>query len=55
VWHFSGYEVDRHAFQAALLLRFAVLLLLIFTLDHALVSAASSRREQGGVSRRATG
>jgi hypothetical protein len=44
VWHFSGYEVDRHAFEAALLLRFAVLLLLIFTLDHLLVRDHQARR-----------
>jgi hypothetical protein len=38
VWHFSGYEVDRHAFQAALLLRFGAFLLLLFVLDHVLAS-----------------
>ena len=43
VWHFSGYEVDRHAFQAALLLRFGAFLLLLFVLDHVLTTLRSRR------------
>jgi hypothetical protein len=43
VWHFSGYEVDRHAFQAALLLRFCVFLLLLLALDHLLVTLRPRR------------
>jgi hypothetical protein len=36
VWHFSGYEVDRHALQAGLLLRLAAFLLLLFAVDRVL-------------------
>lgn len=46
VWHQSGIEVDRHALEAALLLRLAGLLLACFALDRVL-TARSSRR--GGV------
>jgi hypothetical protein len=35
-WHESGYEVDRHALEAALLLRLAMLLLGCFALDRVL-------------------
>jgi len=47
-WHQSGVEVDRHALEAALLLRLAGFLLAFFALDRALVaaSAAWSRRAQ---------
>jgi len=37
-WHQSGVEVDRHAFEAALLLRLAGFLLALFVLDRALVA-----------------
>jgi hypothetical protein len=43
VWHFSGYEVDRHALEAALLLRLGVILLLIFAFDRAVAWWLSSR------------
>jgi hypothetical protein len=39
-WHQSGVEVDRHAFEAALLLRLAALLLAAFAIDRALMVAA---------------
>jgi hypothetical protein len=39
-WHQSGVEVDRHAFEAALLLRIAGFLLAVFALDRALVAAS---------------
>ena len=42
VWHFSGYEVDRHALEAALLLRLGVLLLLVFSVDRALVAVRAA-------------
>jgi hypothetical protein len=44
-WHQSGVEVDRHAFEAALLLRVAGFLLALFALDRLAVvtSAALSR------------
>jgi hypothetical protein len=50
VWHESGVEVDRHAFEAALLLRLAILLLGLFAVDAAIAryaseTAASSRRD----------
>jgi len=38
-WHQSGVEVDRHAFEAALLLRLAGFLLAAFALDRAFVVA----------------
>jgi hypothetical protein len=41
VWHFSGYEVDRHAVQAAFTLRFGAVLLLLFALDLALTQRRS--------------
>jgi hypothetical protein len=43
VWHLSGLEVDRHAFEATLLLRLAVLLLIVFVLDRALGIVKSRR------------
>jgi hypothetical protein len=45
-WHESGVEVDRHAFEAALLLRLAGFLLAAFALDRALAVgiARSGRR-----------
>jgi hypothetical protein len=42
VWHQSGIEVDRHALEAALLLRLGVLLLAIFAADRALNSRAGT-------------
>jgi hypothetical protein len=50
-WHQSGVEVDRHAFEAALLLRLAGFLLAAFALDRALVGVerrirASARQSQ---------
>jgi hypothetical protein len=48
-WHESGVEVDRHAFEAALLLRLAMFLLFLFALDRALVAA--SRRVSSRVRR----
>lgn len=39
-WHESGVEVDRHAFEAALLLRLATFLLFLFALDRAAVAAS---------------
>jgi hypothetical protein len=39
-WHQSGVEVDRHAFEAALLLRLAGFLLALFVLDRALVATS---------------
>lgn len=41
-WHQSGVEVDRHALEAALLLRIGGLLLAFFALDRALVLASAS-------------
>ena len=38
VWHQSGLEVDRHAFEAAALLRLGVFLLAVFVLDRALTA-----------------
>jgi hypothetical protein len=40
VWHQSGIEVDRHALEASLLLRLAILLLAVFAVDRALSSRA---------------
>jgi hypothetical protein len=37
-WHQSGVEVDRHAFEAALLLRLAMLMLACFALDKAFLA-----------------
>jgi hypothetical protein len=42
-WHESGVEVDRHAFEAALLLRIAGFLLALFALDRVLVAASAKR------------
>jgi hypothetical protein len=42
VWHQSGIEVDRHALEAALLLRVAILLLAVFVVDRALSSRAET-------------
>lgn len=42
-WHQSGVEVDRHALEAALLLRIAGFMLAFFALDRALVAVAVSR------------
>jgi len=44
-WHESGVEVDRHGFEAALLLRLATFLLALFAVDRAAV-AVSRRRQQ---------
>jgi hypothetical protein len=48
-WHQSGVEVDRHAFEAALLLRIAGFMLALFAFDQALVaiSAAGARVVSG--------
>jgi hypothetical protein len=43
-WHFSGYEVDRHALEAVLLLRLGVILLLVFAVDRAVAWWAASSR-----------
>jgi hypothetical protein len=40
VWHQSGIEVDRHALEAAILLRIALLLLILFAIDRALSNRA---------------
>jgi hypothetical protein len=42
-WHQSGVEVDRHALEAALLLRLGTFLLLLFAVDRAVVTASGSR------------
>jgi hypothetical protein len=42
VWHFSGYEVDRHALQAAILLRLGAFLLFLFALDRAVRAVSAS-------------
>lgn len=42
-WHQSGIEVDRHALEAALLLRLAILLLAVLTVDRALAGRARSQ------------
>jgi hypothetical protein len=46
-WHESGVEVDRHAFEAALLVRLATALLALFALDRAVTGSlrALSRSE----------
>jgi hypothetical protein len=46
VWHQSGIEVDRHALEAALLLRIGLLLLALFAIDRALSSRARTAPEQ---------
>jgi hypothetical protein len=42
VWHQSGVEVDRHAVEAALLLRLGLLLLALFAIDRAISSRAET-------------
>ena len=46
-WHQSGVEVDRHAFEAALLLRIAGFLLALFALDRVFVATSAKRSRLG--------
>src|SRR4029077_11259978 len=46
-WHQSGVEVDRHAFEAALLLRLAGFLLAMFALDRVFAAASTKRSGRG--------
>jgi len=46
VWHFSGYEVDRHALEAALLFRLGTFLLLILAVDRLVSILGRSRRRE---------
>jgi Kef-type K+ transport system membrane component KefB len=58
VWHQSGIEVDRHALEAALLLRLGLLLLAAFAIDRALAGrerlADPGRRSRRRVTKEAT-
>jgi len=45
VWHQSGIEVDRHALEAAILLRIGLLLLFLFAIDRALSNPARTTPE----------
>jgi hypothetical protein len=49
VWHLSGVEVDRHALEAALLLRLALLLLVLLCLDVLVSPRRGSARPLGGL------
>lgn len=44
-WHESGVEVDRHAFEAALLLRLATFLLALLALDRVIVAVLRPRQQ----------
>jgi hypothetical protein len=48
VWHLSGVEVDRHALEAALLLRLALLLLVLLCLDAVLSRRRAQRVPSAG-------
>ncbi|MEX2211334.1 MAG: hypothetical protein WD689_06170, partial [Gaiellaceae bacterium] len=43
-WHFSGYEVDRHALQASLLLRLGAFLMILVAIDRLVATERERRR-----------